>query len=351
MKDSPRPKGNHIIGETNLKLPNDFLALSEQIGSAPLLVQGPGGNTSIKIDGQMWIKASGTLLADAMRNDIFVAVDPAKALLELDGAGDGSCRSALIDPTGQLRPSIETTFHAMFPQKFVFHFHSVATICHAISVEGRQSLSQKLDGLAWVTAPYRKPGIPLSRAIREAVGTKTVEVVVLENHGVIVLGETIEEVSKLIDTVESRLQLPAPSNDAGHDEITDRDATTFEGWKEIPELAALVRDDSVRSRATSGTYYPDHVVFLGPALPLMTANEFTNVIASDFPVPVVLVEGEGVYIKSDASVAHQAMLDCVYEVLIRIPPEWTLVPIGEAAETELLNWDAEKYRQMLAKQK
>ena len=32
----------------------------------------------------------------------------------------------------------------------------------------------------------------------------------------------------------------------------------------------------------------------------------------------------------------------------RLPPEWSPEPIGPAAEAELLNWDAEKYRQWLA---
>jgi rhamnose utilization protein RhaD (predicted bifunctional aldolase and dehydrogenase) len=334
---------HHFPGESELNLPHEFLALSQQIGADPLLVQGPGGNTSIKVDNQMWIKASGTLLADALNHDIFVAVDPQKAILELDGASDGSCRSALIDLARQLRPSIETTFHAMFPQKFVFHFHSVATICHAITVEGREALSTKLDGLSWVSTPYRKPGIPLSLAIREAVGTKTIEVIVLDNHGVIVVADSIERISGLIDEVESRLQLPVQSN------VGLCGSASFTGWTAVPEAAALITNTKVRDRAISGTYYPDHVVFLGPALPLMTADEFSKVNPAELPVPVVLVEGEGAYIKSNATPAHRAMLDCIHDVLIRIPPDWTLLPIGEEAETELLNWDAEKYRQMLAK--
>ena len=36
-----------------MKLPQDFLQLSQQVGSNPLLVQGPGGNTSVKIDGDI----------------------------------------------------------------------------------------------------------------------------------------------------------------------------------------------------------------------------------------------------------------------------------------------------------
>jgi len=325
-----------------MKLPAEFVALSQKIGADPLLVQGPGGNTSIKLDGRMWIKASGTELAEANDKNIFVAVDPAKAILELEGVGDGSCRSAMIDPDGGLRPSIETTFHAMFERKFVFHFHSVATICHAIAVEGRESLADKLSGLIWVSAPYMKPGIPLTKAIRVAVSNYDVQVVVLENHGVIVVGETIDEVKDLIDEVERRLDLPVLAN------VGDKNVgANVQGWQEVPVVSALVQDPLMFSRATSGTYYPDHVVFLGPALPAVSPSEFAELDPATLPVPAILVEGEAVYIKSDATPAQQAMLVCVFNVLSRISNDWTLVPIGQDAEAELLNWDAEKYRQAL----
>ena len=114
-----------------MEIPQQFLELSARIGSNPLLVQGPGGNTSVKADGRMWVKASGTELADAVSSDIFVGVSVERAIAELEGAGDGSCRSALLDSNCTLRPSIETTFHALLPQRYVFHFHSVGAIAHA----------------------------------------------------------------------------------------------------------------------------------------------------------------------------------------------------------------------------
>jgi len=332
-----------------MKLPAEFIELSQKIGADPLLVQGPGGNTSVKLDGQMWIKASGTELVEAHDKNIFVAVDPAKALQELDGVGDGSCRSALVDPDGRLRPSIETTFHAMFEQRLVFHFHSVATIVHAIGVEGRALLADKLEGLRWVSVPYRKPGIPLTRAIQAAVGHDPVQVVVLENHGVIVVGETIREIERLIDEVEQRLDLPVlvGASDTNIRPIAGR--WEVEGWEEVPVVAALVHDPIMLGRATSGTYYPDHVVFLGPALPVVSPRQFSELNPALFPVPTVLVEGQAVYIKSDATSAQRGMLECVFNVLSRIPIDWTLVPIGKEAEAELLDWDAEKYRQLLTK--
>lgn len=337
----------------------EFLALSRRIGTDPLLVQGPGGNTSVKADGRMWIKASGTVLADADAADIFVEVDVASALAELDGAGDGSCRAALVDPAAGLRPSIETTFHAMFPQKYVFHFHSVNTICHAISHEGRHLLTEKLQGLTWVAVPYRQPGIPLSRAIRESVqkatresadarhGDADIEVIVLENHGIIVLGDDLSRVEQLIDDVEQRLSLPVvhaaePVGEVGR-------AESPAGWQRVESVRSLAGHPLVRARAMDGTYYPDHVVFLGPGLPLISGDRFAQAGDSEFEFPAVIVQGSGVFLRESASAAHRAMLQCVHDVLVRVPADWSLIPIGPAAEAALLNWDAEKYRQQLAR--
>ncbi len=55
-----------------------FCELSADLGRNPLLVQGAGGNTSIKEDGLLWVKASGTWLSEATEKKTMVAVDLAR---------------------------------------------------------------------------------------------------------------------------------------------------------------------------------------------------------------------------------------------------------------------------------
>jgi rhamnose utilization protein RhaD (predicted bifunctional aldolase and dehydrogenase) len=50
-------------------------AMSARVGRDPLLIQGAGGNSSVKIEGVLWVKASGTWLQDAERAPIFLPVD------------------------------------------------------------------------------------------------------------------------------------------------------------------------------------------------------------------------------------------------------------------------------------
>ena len=315
-------------------LTTDFRELSANLGQDPLQVQGPGGNTSVKDGKVMWIKASGTELANAVTNEIFVAVDRKAALAEArEETGDGSCKSTILDPAISLRPSIETTFHAVLNHKVVVHTHSVATITHGISPEGREVLKQKLEGLPFVLVPYAKPGLPLTRLILAAEQPDT-QVFILQNHGLLCCGASVVEVKSLIEEIEHRLILPARTYPRKPNKPVPPSGY---GWAKESWLG---RDARASSIALSGTYYPDHTVFLGPALP---EEDETG------SAPVVLVKGEGVLLNLKATDSQQAMLLCLSNVLRRLPEDWTVQAIGAEAEAELLNWDAEKYRQALAR--
>ncbi|NRB04796.1 MAG: class II aldolase [Rhodobacteraceae bacterium] len=308
----------------------EFRALSARLGQDPLQVQGPGGNTSVKGDGVMWIKASGTELADAERKPIFVAVDRNAAKAEAAGDGDGSCKSTVLDPAVTLRPSIETTFHAALDHAVVAQTHSVATLVHAISPEGRAALVDKLDGLPFVMVPYAKPGLPLTREILARASGDT-RVIALQNHGLICCGDSVAEVQATIAEVERRLAMPARevSGTSNHPLETAGFTWSPHGW--------LAHDGFDLARG--GSYYPDHVVFLGPALPTQD---------SDRTPPAILIKGQGVLVRDDATSSQKAMVQCLSDVLSRLPHDWSVEAIGPDAEAELLNWDAEKYRQALA---
>lgn len=306
-----------------------FRALSARLGADPLQVQGPGGNTSIKDGNTMWVKASGTELADAETRNIFVAVDLPAARAEARGAGDGSCQAALKDPRGTLRPSIETTFHACLPACVVAHTHSVATLVHAICVEGRQIARKKLADLPAIFVPYAQPGLALTQAIAARAADNT-RVIFLENHGLICTGDSPNAVASLLAEVEGRLALP-PADVPPPPELPAPDGCAWaaESW--------IATDPSVARLAVAGSYWPDQVVFLGPALP-----------TDDSTAPVHIVPCRGIAVRHDATLSQRAMLRCLSDVLRRLPPDWQPLTIGSAAEADLLDWDAEKYRQALA---
>src|SRR5438309_7014735 len=137
-----------------------LVRLSARVGRDPLLVQASSGNTSIKLEGVLWIKASGKWMADADRYEMFVPVSLAEAREQLERNMDlvmDSARSA-VQPTRSaaqtMSASIETFMHAVVPHRVVVHVHSVNTIAWAVRQDAPSELAQRLSGLCWHWIPY-----------------------------------------------------------------------------------------------------------------------------------------------------------------------------------------------------
>src|SRR5262245_52636510 len=100
---------------------NELRRMSARVGKNILLVQGAGGNSSVKDGDVLWVKASGTWLADAENEDIFVPVALSAARAAL-ARGDERVPLAPNANT-TLRGSIETALHALMPHPVVLHVH------------------------------------------------------------------------------------------------------------------------------------------------------------------------------------------------------------------------------------
>jgi len=340
----------------------EFAALrtvSARLGSDPLQVQGPGGNTSIKSDGIMWVKASGTWLSDAETQDIFVPIDYhglARAITEDDESADdvGPFTHASDNPSG-LRGSIEATVHASSPAKVVLHTHCVATIAAAIREDAPTFLAEKLAGLSFAFIPYAKPGSGLARAIRTHAPAG-IEILILGNHGLVVCGETVAESDSLLREVSARLN-PATRADPADTSQALKDRLSGTGWMPVPHgpTQRIALDDRLLAIADGRTLYPDHLVFLGPgvtvAMPSETVSQaLARAVQSPSPSKLVIVPGHGVIMPETASRSELALAAAFGDVLTRVDPDAAVTRLSKDQEAELLDWDAETYRQSLNKE-
>jgi rhamnose utilization protein RhaD (predicted bifunctional aldolase and dehydrogenase) len=191
---------------------DSLLALSETIGRDPALVQAAGGNTSLKSGDVLWIKASGTWLMNARSQPIMVPVQLGpllEAVARQDPAADQPHDFTIGEENrAGLRPSIETTVHAVLPQRVVVHVHCVSTIAWACLRDAELQLAPRLAGFDWAFIPYVRPGLPLARAIQDRV-RPTTDVLVLGNHGLVVAADSVEDAAQLLTSVTQRLRRPA----------------------------------------------------------------------------------------------------------------------------------------------
>ncbi len=334
---------------------DDLREVSARFGADPMHIQGAGGNASIKDAGVMWIKASGTLLADARTADVFVATDLPRierALADNDPIADQPAAFLLPGGSG-LRPSIETSLHAVFPHRVVLHTHCIHTLAYAIRQDARLRLAERLGGFDWAFVDYTKPGANLARKVRAALSAGT-DVIVLGNHGLIVAGDTAEEVKSLQLRVHDALAND-PAEMAGYDS-GHLNSLTMASEYEVPDdpaLHQLALDPARVKQVTGGSLYPDHVIFCGIGVAWMGQGENVSetvgrVIKTGAPAPVwMIIPGAGVIVRQDASPPARGMMRCLADVMARVPPDVALNYLDTDQNLELLNWDAEKYRQKL----
>lgn len=312
----------------------DFNKVSARIGANPLLTQGAGGNTSIKIDEVMWIKASGQWLSDADQHHIMVPVG-LEALRAAHKAGeDVENTSRFIVGETSMRPSIETAMHAVMPQKVVIHVHCVETIAVAVRRDAKIVLAEKLKGLDWVFVPYVRPGQRLADAIATQPGH---DIYIFGNHGLTVGAETVSAAEALMWNVHQRL-----SGYLRDIVLPDQEALTKlcigTDYQPAPvEISTLGTDPDSLRVARTGSLYPDHVIFLG-------CGVAENL---DCGAPLVLVAGRGALLKHNSSPSVVAMSQCLADTARRIPQSAQLSPLTKDDEAALLGWDSETYRQAL----
>ena len=175
------------------------------------------GNTSMRIDEESFaVKASGQQMRGIEAGG-FVAMRFAPLLALLDdppasaAAQKAITQSARVDPNDARSPSIEVSFHAMLlhecAARYIGHTHPTVInqlMCSEFAADfafkRRFPDEVVLCGPRSALAPYADPGLPLALVMRDSVRAYMAEqgeapkLILLENHGMIALGDTPSEI-------------------------------------------------------------------------------------------------------------------------------------------------------------
>jgi rhamnose utilization protein RhaD (predicted bifunctional aldolase and dehydrogenase) len=326
--------------------------VSTRVGAEISLVQGGGGNASVKIDDILYIKASGAWLKDALKKNIFVPLCLSSAYENVKKDLEDYMSLVIPNKLGsELRPSIETGMHAAMPYKFVFHVHPVNTIVSSIVENFRGQLEQKLEGINWAILPYIQPGPQLGKAICNEVSNTSPQVIILSNHGLIVGANTAENAYALIKDVESRLKIPIKSLAPTIYEKAQKEPIDGYIWLDNLIATTIACNSEMAKILTHGALVPDQVVYLGgPAVLIERFDELSNIFAHwkqkrNILPGLIFVSGKGAIVRSDLSAGGISMISLLCEIALRVPNNSDLQTLSLQEELILLNWDAEKFRQ------
>ena len=330
-------------------------AFSARLGGDPLLIQGPGGNTSLKATSAtgralLHVKASGLWLRDAVTRPCFVALDLAALRERLrNAAGDPPLGDLVMAEDGgpAMRPSIETSLHAVLPHRVVVHTHSVNALAILLRADARAVLAPLLQGLRWTFVPYARPGLPLLRAV-EAAGGADADVLLLQNHGLVLGAADVDAADHLHAELERRLAQPFRTAPPAQNSAALDALGAPHGWRPArhDESHALALDPGSRELAARGAFYPDHVVFLGPG-PVRAVDAAVAPDLLRSPGKLLPVHGLGTLVPRTISEGEEEMVRCLALVLSRCDPHAPVRTLSTADEAELTGWDAEAHRRAL----
>jgi ribulose-5-phosphate 4-epimerase/fuculose-1-phosphate aldolase len=188
------------------------IELHNHFGKNDNYVQGAGGNISIKEDDIIHIKKSGKHFRDIKDEDDVISCNISKedirGVLEIYNKQNLENRyNALIEEkiTGKDRPSIELSFH-VFGDKYTLHLHPTIINIFTCTEEGQEiikKLCEDNDNMSYVD--YCKPGIILTDKIMEERSMLN-EIIFLFNHGIIITGPSEESIKERYELIESRLK-------------------------------------------------------------------------------------------------------------------------------------------------
>ncbi|MCG8309880.1 MAG: SDR family NAD(P)-dependent oxidoreductase [Cytophagales bacterium] len=336
---------------------NQLIEISRHYGNDKDFTIASGGNTSVKNDEIMYVKASGFELGK-IGEEGYVALDrkiledlKTKTYSSKTDEREAQVKSDLLRsrryPEQNRRPSVEASVHHAIRYKFVVHMHPTLVNAVICSKNARETI-EELFGEAQVFIPYITPGYVLYKEIEnqnnkyfEAHG-RYPQVFFLQNHGVFVGAETLDEVKEKYDWIVGAIK----------EKITNvlevEDLEIHENFMEIvPAIRAALSvnklklarvrcntliDSFLKSdeklRYLSRPFTPDGIVFCG-CKPLIveegdgvkeTLENFTSGLSEyrtrlGYDPKIIMVRGLGVIAPGDNINAADVAIDVFEDVL------------------------------------
>ncbi len=374
----------------------DLIKISNLTGKDTTLVQGGGGNTSVKTnDGKyMYIKASGTALKDMnakrgwrrLRLDAVMSVVKDKSLAKLDASKREpevverlllACDDEIKDGA---RPSVESHLHA-FLDKCVIHLHPIVVAAYVNAKNGKEKIlrlfKNQKQPILWV--PYVDPGFMLATKIAGLVDKylkqygKKPAVMILQKHGIFVTAEAPESALRLVREViricKSKLKEPKVINIKRPDKqnIENAKAAIKYAMLEatggvlpvsfIPTnktIAAFMRRKDAKKLLATPALNPDELVYAnGSAMWLDKCNTETiarrlksQISRNQKPAAAFLIKGLGLFIAANEKIAPVIADITVGSLYVRMQATkfGGILALSKRQQDFINNWEAEAFR-------
>jgi rhamnose utilization protein RhaD (predicted bifunctional aldolase and dehydrogenase)/NAD(P)-dependent dehydrogenase (short-subunit alcohol dehydrogenase family) len=386
---------------------DSLIEVSRLYGVDSSFVLAGGGNTSLKVGDRLFVKASGHALA-TITEEGFVELDRKALTILLESKLDAQARrreeqfkaailAARIYPEKNQRPSVESVLHHLLPSTLVVHTHSTLVNMLTCSKNGKNLTRAWFgDEVLWI--PVCDPGFVLAQLVQKEMnaymrrtGRKYPPVVFIQNHGLIVCGDTAAEIRQHTDKLIARISGKINDGSAGtprpakNQAIPESETINIMGpalrgllaesgetlkivaFDDSEAVQSVVSHPKGKQWATSGTLTPDHIVYCN-SFPLWfecpkDRSAATVVEALRKAVKayvksyrctprVVLAGGIGMFAAGDdsaqANTTRQVYTDAI-RIMAGVAKLGGIQYLPEAQRSFIEAWEVESYRRQIAK--
>ena len=378
---------------------SQLIRMSKAVGGDHSLVQGGGGNTSVKsANGKfMYIKASGTALKDMTIRygwrriylDAVLSVITDKSLAKLQTqARENEVVNRLLlachdKAAAASRPSVEAHLHA-FLDKCVVHLHPSAVGAYVNARNGKAELEKLFKNESppplWV--PYTDPGFMLAKKIAKLIDDyqdqfrKKPSILFLEKHGLLVSAQSpdtaLRLVRKVICRCNSKLSYPKtgkikpPSRQVIANAKRSIRGAFFEATGEYTSvsyfcddtIAAFWRQKDAPKMLSPVVLTPDELLYSnGPAMWVdrcdaerIATKLSVQIKRGRLPSVAFLVKGLGLFVAGSRKITTTVRDIVAYSIFIRINARRMGGICGlNRRQQEFINqWESEAFRKRLA---
>ncbi|MGQ9619687.1 MAG: SDR family NAD(P)-dependent oxidoreductase [Bacteroidales bacterium] len=372
----------------------ELIEISRFYGSKKDYVVAGGGNTSFKDDNTIWIKASGTTLADLSEEGL-VGLDRKKLNLisrkqysddpleREEKVKNDLIESILAEYRGK-RPSVETSLHDLIRYRFVVHLHP-AIINGLLCSRNAKKLCNELFGEEALFVQYTDPGYTLFKKMQEDISEYREKrgydpkIILIENHGSFISADTTQEIISLHEDVIgkiSKLYQPLPSLEPlpfnsvlekvmpairlilfedgpriirhRHNALIEMMSTSQQQFQKIshpltPDIIVYCKSRFIYIEQTSS---PDRILESFENQLTKFRNEF------GFAPKVIVIKEMGVLAVDDSYKAAEQVLD-VYEDLVKISYYSSFcggIKLLTPEQVDFIDrWEIENYRRKVSK--
>lgn len=350
--------------------------LSRLYGADPRFTLAGGGNTSCKDERYLYVKPSGVALA-TIRPEDFVKMERA-VIRECFTWGEFATPAereerikqlmAFAVRNGERRASVEAPVHEIMPHRFVVHMHPALVNGLTCARDGAAACAELFPDALWIG--YCDPGYTLSKHVFDEINRATEKngrapaIIMLQNHGVFVGGDTPEEIRAAYDRIMTTLEKAYAARGVKTTLETAAEADDALVQSLAPQLRGLL-GESVNATVVSaapfaaapGPLTPDHIVYNKAfALVVDSDDEIADAVAKfkaqrGYLPRVVSVSGRALFAAGKNRNAAETVLALARNgaLILQLTAAFGGVNYLSDAQRQFIeNWEVESYRAKVA---